>query len=371
MGRDEPRCAEMRREGGAGESRRISANLGRPISRHAPATLRQVEKLEALRGAQINDAKARRRRRRSARSVMEAIPARPVWRTSGHRWSLPTRRPACCTARRVRRRGQAHVSQTRPVRVTAMTTQACLAEIQATAASLFAAGGGGGGGGTASLKRVKLSADEAAAGVPVVDLFVSLELGKSKSEVQPRYRREASRRDLGTESGGFSVGSRMNFGLRSPAGAAARRRRGRQAQRCQDRGRRAAHLDGELRGRQRDQALGGQKEARRRRARTVAASVRRTRHGYDQNHTARPLQHALPPTACTLLVADDSLGPCGLREVTNSAAWGLGGEDIVKVIIIPYYVVEGADRELRKSEDATHFATDGPAPRRYGVWTLS
>mmetsp|Transcript_46634 Transcript_46634/g.143787 ORF Transcript_46634/g.143787 Transcript_46634/m.143787 type:complete len:250 (+) Transcript_46634:849-1598(+) len=110
-------------------------------------------------------------------------------------------------------------------------------------------------------------------------------------------------------------------------GAAARRRRGRQAQRCQDRGRRAAHLDGELRGRQRDQALGGQKEARRRRARTVAASVRRTRHGYDQNHTARPLQHALPPTACTLLVADDSLGPCGLREVTDSAAWGLGGED--------------------------------------------
>ncbi len=27
--------------------------------------------------------------------------------------------------------------------------------------------------------------------------------------------------------------------------------------------------------------------------------------------------------------------------------------------------VEGADRELRKSEDATHFATDGPAPRHY------
>jgi len=27
--------------------------------------------------------------------------------------------------------------------------------------------------------------------------------------------------------------------------------------------------------------------------------------------------------------------------------------------------VEGADRELRKSEDATHLATDGPAPRRY------
>ena len=27
--------------------------------------------------------------------------------------------------------------------------------------------------------------------------------------------------------------------------------------------------------------------------------------------------------------------------------------------------VKGADREFRKSEDATHFATDGPAPRRY------
>jgi len=27
--------------------------------------------------------------------------------------------------------------------------------------------------------------------------------------------------------------------------------------------------------------------------------------------------------------------------------------------------IEGVDRELRKSGDATHFATDGPAPRRY------
>ena len=26
--------------------------------------------------------------------------------------------------------------------------------------------------------------------------------------------------------------------------------------------------------------------------------------------------------------------------------------------------LKGVDRELRKSEDATHFATDGPAPRR-------
>ena len=28
-------------------------------------------------------------------------------------------------------------------------------------------------------------------------------------------------------------------------------------------------------------------------------------------------------------------------------------------------VLKGAHRELRKSGDATHFATDGPAPRRY------
>ena len=29
------------------------------------------------------------------------------------------------------------------------------------------------------------------------------------------------------------------------------------------------------------------------------------------------------------------------------------------------------DRELRKSEDATHFATDGPAPRRYDGYTTA
>ena len=29
------------------------------------------------------------------------------------------------------------------------------------------------------------------------------------------------------------------------------------------------------------------------------------------------------------------------------------------------HAIEGADRELRKSRDATHLATDGPAPRRY------
>mmetsp|Transcript_14680 Transcript_14680/g.47994 ORF Transcript_14680/g.47994 Transcript_14680/m.47994 type:complete len:472 (+) Transcript_14680:64-1479(+) len=56
----------------------------------------------------------------------------------------------------------------------------CLAEIRATAAALFSSGGGS----TASLKRVTLSAPEAEAGVPVVDLFISLELGKSKGEIK-------------------------------------------------------------------------------------------------------------------------------------------------------------------------------------------
>ena len=34
-------------------------------------------------------------------------------------------------------------------------------------------------------------------------------------------------------------------------------------------------------------------------------------------------------------------------------------------------MVEGADPELRKSGDATHFATDGPAPRRYDGHTAA
>jgi len=108
------------------------ADVGRFLRFFTELPQDEVEKLEALRGAQINDAK-----------VVLANEATRM-----------------------------------------LHGEACLAEIQATAASLFAAGGGGGGGGTASLKRVKLSADEAAAGVPVVDLFVSLELGKSKSEVR-------------------------------------------------------------------------------------------------------------------------------------------------------------------------------------------
>ena len=44
-----------------------------------------------------------------------------------------------------------------------------------------------------------------------------------------------------------------------------------------------------------------------------------------------------------------------------------GGENTQRrprVTATAIFNLEGADRELRKSEDATHFATDGPAPRR-------
>jgi len=39
--------------------------------------------------------------------------------------------------------------------------------------------------------------------------------------------------------------------------------------------------------------------------------------------------------------------------------------------IYPERDIKGVDRELRKSEDATHFATDGPAPRRYDGHTAA
>jgi len=58
----------------------------------------------------------------------------------------------------------------------------CLEQIATTAASLF--GGGSKGGAAAALPKIQLKSDEAAAGVPVIDLFISLELSKSKSEVR-------------------------------------------------------------------------------------------------------------------------------------------------------------------------------------------
>eukprot|EP00967_Tisochrysis_lutea_P055621 scaffold70017_cov25-Tisochrysis_lutea.AAC.2 len=55
-----------------------------------------------------------------------------------------------------------------------------LAQIRATAAALFSSEGGS----TASLRRVILSPSEVEEGVPVIDLFISLELGKSKGEIK-------------------------------------------------------------------------------------------------------------------------------------------------------------------------------------------
>jgi len=59
-----------------------------------------------------------------------------------------------------------------------------LEEIRATAKTLFG-GSGGGSADTAALPRVGLTAEEVDAGVPLVDLFLRLELGaKSKGEVK-------------------------------------------------------------------------------------------------------------------------------------------------------------------------------------------
>lgn len=62
--------------------------------------------------------------------------------------------------------------------------EAVLDDIHATAKSLFASGGGGGGGSTDALPRVQLSAAEAGEGVTLIDLFIRLEFAKSKSEVR-------------------------------------------------------------------------------------------------------------------------------------------------------------------------------------------
>ena len=43
----------------------------------------------------------------------------------------------------------------------------------------------------------------------------------------------------------------------------------------------------------------------------------------------------------------------------------------VALTLLSLVEVEGADRELRKSRDATHLATDGPAPRRYDGHTTA
>jgi len=58
-----------------------------------------------------------------------------------------------------------------------------LPQIKQAAEALFS-GGGGGAAATEALPRVQMNADEAATGLPVIDLFLRLEFGKSKSEVR-------------------------------------------------------------------------------------------------------------------------------------------------------------------------------------------
>ena len=62
---------------------------------------------------------------------------------------------------------------------------ACLDDIRATAKSLFEGGGKGGAADTSALPRVQVSAaDLEGGGVPVIDLFLKLEFGKSKGEIR-------------------------------------------------------------------------------------------------------------------------------------------------------------------------------------------
>ena len=67
-------------------------------------------------------------------------------------------------------------------------------------------------------------------------------------------------------------------------------------------------------------------------------------HSLEKNFNKRNQKH-MPPTTVAL-----RLWQAWLQALSGSCQRML--------------YVEGADRELRKSEDATHFATDGPAPRR-------
>ena len=61
----------------------------------------------------------------------------------------------------------------------------CLPEIRAAAAALFSGSKGGAPLDTSALPRVTVTADEVGGdGVPLVDLFVKLEFGKSKGEVK-------------------------------------------------------------------------------------------------------------------------------------------------------------------------------------------
>lgn len=58
----------------------------------------------------------------------------------------------------------------------------CLPQIRETAATLFSSGRAGAAADTSALPRIEMSAAELEEGVPVVDLFIRLEFGKSKGE---------------------------------------------------------------------------------------------------------------------------------------------------------------------------------------------
>ncbi len=143
------------------------ADVGRFLRIFTELERGEIERLESLKGAEINQAKASARvARRPAR--------RPHSARAPHAHNPP-------------RRADPHPSPRPQIRLadeaTAMLHGAdCLAEIKRTADTLFSSGGALDD--TASLPRVSLSAAELEAGVPVIDLFLRLEFGKSKGEVR-------------------------------------------------------------------------------------------------------------------------------------------------------------------------------------------
>lgn len=62
--------------------------------------------------------------------------------------------------------------------------EACLGDIHQTVQKLFAGGGAGGPGSTASLPTIQVAKSEVEQGLPVLDLFIRLNMAKSKGEVR-------------------------------------------------------------------------------------------------------------------------------------------------------------------------------------------
>jgi len=70
----------------------------------------------------------------------------------------------------------------------------CLEEIRKTASAVF---GGQAGGATDALPRVSITANEIAEGVPIVDLYLKLGFGKSKSEIRRLVQQGGARMNDG------------------------------------------------------------------------------------------------------------------------------------------------------------------------------